>query len=201
MKRYNGYEAKKSTTRELLPAGGYVARIKAAEELSYDWGEVLLLSFDIDEGERKDFFARDYRAQDTEDKKWRGTFRLTEPRDDGSEKDQWAKRAFNNAVAVLEESNQGYRWDWGPIENGDFSQLKGKLVGVLYRNREWEKDGNTGWTTECCTLIPVEDVRQNTFKMPKDKPLSAEKRKEAAAKSGSFVEIVADDLTDDDLPF
>lgn len=199
MKRYTGYEAKKSTSREYLPAGGYVAKIKAAEEISYDWGTVLVLSFDISEGEKKDFFAQDYRSQDTEDKKWRGTFRLTEPRDDGSEKDQWAKRSFNNMVAVLEESNPGYHWDWAPIENGDFSQFKDKAVGVLFRNAEWKnkETGNTGWKTECCTLIPVEDIRQGKFKMPKDKPLSPPKK----AASKNPIDISAEELTDDDLPF
>lgn len=197
MKRYTGYEAKKSTVRELLPAGGYVAKIKAAEELSYDWGTVVLLSFDIAEGGKKDFFATDYRNQDTEDRKWRGTYRLTEPKDDGSERDQWTKRTFNNAVAVLEESNPGYHWDWAPIENGDFSQLKEKTVGVLFRNREWEIDGNSGWTTECCALTSAEDIRQGKFKMPKDKPLSAEKK--AAARNP--IDISAEELTDDDLPF
>ena len=197
MKRYTGYEAKKSESRRTLPAGGYVAKLKAAEEVAYDWGVVLVLSFDIVEGEKKDFFAQDYRSQDTEDKKWRGTYRLTEPRDDGSEKDQWAKRTFNNMTAVLEESNPGYHWDWEPIEKGDFSQLRDKTVGVLFRNKEWEMKGNTGWTTECCALVPAEDIRQENFTMPKDKPLTAEKR--AAAQNP--IDISAEELTDDDLPF
>lgn len=114
-----------------------MARLKAAEEVSYDWGTVLLLSFDIAEGEKKDFFAVDYRSQDTEDKKWRGTFRLTEPKDDGSEKDQWAKRAINNMVAVLEESNPGYHWDWAPIENTD------PYYYTVYCLGEWGVLGST----------------------------------------------------------
>lgn len=200
MKRYQGYEVKKSAPRKLLPVGGYVGQIKAAEELDYDWGTVLLLSFDISEGEHKNFFATDYRDQDQEDKKWRGTFRITEPKDDGSENDKISKRIFNNAVAVLEESNPGYHWDWEPVEQGDFSQLKGKYIGLLYRNREWEKDENTGWTTECCALTTVEDIRNRNFKMPKDKPLSARKRAELK-KGPNSIEIEADELIDDDLPF
>lgn len=95
MKQFSGFEAKKSAgARELLPAGGYVAKILNAEEVSYDWGNVLLISFDILEGQYKDFFAKDYKEQDREDKKWRGTYRLSEPKDDGSEKDGWTKRAF-----------------------------------------------------------------------------------------------------------
>lgn len=68
-----------------------------AKEARYDWGDVLVVSFDILEGEHKGFFAADYKAQDQEDKKWRGTFRITLPKDDGSERDTWTKRGFNNS--------------------------------------------------------------------------------------------------------
>lgn len=74
MKQFSGYEAKKAVTRENLPVGGYVAKILNAEEMSYSWGAVLLISFDIAEGQYKDFFANDYKGQDREDKKWRGTY-------------------------------------------------------------------------------------------------------------------------------
>ena len=190
MKQFSGFESKKSGgAHEPLPAGGYVAKILNVEEVSYSWGSVLLLSFDILEGEFKDFFANDYRSQDREDKKWRGTFRLRIPLDDGSEKDGWTKRAFGNAIWSIEASNPGYHWDWN--EQG----LKGKLLGVLFRNKEWEFNGNTGWTTECCALTSVEDIRNGKFRQPKDKPL---KNKPAETASSGFAEISGDD---GDLPF
>lgn len=168
MKKFAGFEAKKSGgAREILPAGGYVAKILNAEEVSYDWGNVLLISFDILEGDYKDFFATDYKGQDREDKKWRGTYRLSEPKDDGSEKDGWTKRTFGNAIWAIEESNPGYHWNW------DETTMKGKIVGVLFRNREWEMNGNTGWTTECCALTSADDIRNGNFRQPKDKPLKA----------------------------
>lgn len=34
-----------------------------------DWGDVIILSFDIEEGEFKGFFARNYKEQTGEDKK------------------------------------------------------------------------------------------------------------------------------------
>lgn len=167
MKPFTGFEAKKSQGRETLPAGGYVAKILDAKEARYDWGDVLVLSFDILEGEHKNFFAADYKAQDQEDKKWRGTFRITLPKDDGSERDTWTKRGFNNSIWAIEESNPGYKFDW------DEQKFKGKTVGVLFRNREWEMNGSTGWTTECCKLTSVQEIRENAFQTPKDKPLPA----------------------------
>lgn len=191
MKAFNGFEAKRSAAREPLPAGGYVAKIMGAKEETYTWGSVLVISFDIAEGEHKDFFATDYRQNDREDKKWRGTYRLSVPKDDGSEKDGWTKRTFGGAIWAIEESNPGYHWDWNE------AILKGKSVGVLFRNKEWEMNGNTDWTTECCALDSVENIRNNAFKMPKDKPLK-QKTAEGTVNPMEAVESSADD---GDLPF
>ncbi len=188
MKAFNGFEAKKQGgEREKLPAGGYVAKIMNAKEVSYSWGSVLLISFDIVEGEYKDFFRKDYQENTNEDKKWRGTYRLSVPKDDGSKNDEWTKRTFGNAIWAIEDSNSGYAWDWNEAE------LKNKMVGVLFRNREWEMNGNTGWTTECCKLTSVDDIRNEKFKMPKDKPLDKAQQ--------NAVDMMPAANDDDDLPW
>lgn len=188
MKAFNGFEAKKASGgRELLPAGGYVARIMGAEIMTYSWGERLVISFDIAEGDQKEFFANDYRAQDREDKKWRGTYRLNVP-DEKSQYYDGQKRTFGNMVWAAEESNPGYHWDW------DEGTLKGKLIGVLFRNREWEINGRTGWTTECCAVTSVQDIQNGEFKMPRDKPLP----QKAPVRD---VYAAVNDTDDDDLPF
>ena len=79
MKAFVGFKPEKSASREQIPAGGYIAKILNAEEVTYDWGSVLLISFDIAEGDYKGFFKKDYDAQQSEDKKWRGKFRVTWP--------------------------------------------------------------------------------------------------------------------------
>jgi hypothetical protein len=186
MKPYSGYKAEQSKPNVALPAGGYVAKILKAEEVTFDWGNRLVISFDIAEGEHKDHFKANYNNQNGEDKRWKGVYRLTIPKDDGSEKDEWSKRSFNNAMGAIEESNAGYHWDWN--EAG----LKGKVVGVLFRNKEWEFNGRTGWTTECCTMTDVDTIRNNKFSVPKDKPLKSNQAK------GSYTEI---DVEDDELPF
>ena len=193
-------EIKKSvSSSEPLPAGGYVAKIMGAKVEKYSWGEVLIISFDIAEGEYKDFFKNQYRANTNEDKKWKGNFRLTIPQ----ENDQYAesnKRTFGNAIWAIEESNPGYHWAW------DENTLKEKLVGVLFRNREWAIDDKRGWTTECCTFISADEVRSGEFKMPKDKPLSQkeqEKLDKAVDAAGGKTEFkpLIDIEDDDDLPF
>ena len=63
MKAFSGFAPEKPSSREKLPVGGYIAKILDAEEVTYDWGSVLLISFDIAEGNYKDFFKNDYDAQ------------------------------------------------------------------------------------------------------------------------------------------
>ena len=191
MKAFNGLEIKKSVSAsEPLPAGGYVAKILNAKVEEYSWGEVLVISFDVAEGEYKDFFSKQYKENTREDKKWKGNFRLTVP-NEGNQYFDSQKRTFGNAIWAIEESNPSFRWAW------DENALKGKMVGVLFRNFEWSMDdGRSGWSTECCTFVSVEDVRTGNFKQPKDKPL---KRKESYS-SNQFSEMVEIDSTGD-LPF
>ena len=170
-----------------LPVGGYVANIMNAEVKEYSWGDVLVVSFDIAEGEYKDFFANQYKANTNEDKKWKGNFRINVPQ----EGNQWfdsQKRTFGNAIACIEESNSSYHWDW------DEAKLKGKLVGVLFRNFEWEVNGNTGWSTECGTFVSVDDIRNGNFRQMKDRPL---KNKPVEVKPVTNFE----EIFDEDLPF
>lgn len=191
MKKFD-VEIKRSVSgSDPLPVGGYVAKIMNAEvqsgtsEKGYYW-EQLVVSFDIAEGDYKDFFANQYKANTNEDKKWKGNFRINVPQ----EGNQWydsQKRTFGNAIACIEESNNGYHWDW------DEAKLKGKLVGVLYRNFEWEVNGNTGWSTECGTFVGVDDIRNGNFRQMKDRPL---KNKPVETKP-VFEEVVSDE----DLPF
>ena len=190
IKSYNGCKPERTTARETLPAGGYVAKIMDATVISYDWGDVLKVNFDIAEGEYKSFFATDYRNNTNDDKKWRGTYRINIPNESNQYFDS-QRKSFNNLIACLEETNNGFHWAW------DETALKGKGIGVLFRNKEWEYNGSTGWTTECCTVTTAKDIREGNFKMPKDKPLKAK-----AANSGAYSETAFAPVDDDaDLPF
>lgn len=190
IKSYNGFKPERTSTREILPAGGYVAKIMDATVISYDWGDVLKVDFDIAEGEYKGFFATDYRNNTNDDKKWRGTYRINIPNESNQYFDS-QRKSFNNFIACLEETNNGFHWAW------DETALKGKGIGVLFRNKEWEYNGSTGWTTECCAVTTAKDIREGNFKMPKDKPLKAK-----AANTGVNSETTFAPVDDDvDLPF
>lgn len=190
IKSYNGYKPERTTARETLPAGGYVAKIMDATVISYDWGDVLKVDFDIAEGEYKGFFATDYRNNTNDDKKWRGTYRINIPNESNQYFDS-QRKSFNNFIACLEETNSGFHFDW------DESKLKGKGIGVLFRNKEWEYNGSTGWTTECCAVTTAKDIREGNFKMPKDKPLKAKTASTGTYSASAFAPVE----DDSDLPF
>ena len=171
MKPVNNWDqVKAASDRQQLPKGGYVCRIMNSEIKTYNGTkgtfERLEISIDVAEGEFKDFYAADYRGQNQEDKKWRGGLRLYVPKDDGSDMDEWTKSKLKAATNAVEDSNQGYHWDWN--EAG----LKGKLVGCLIRNEEWEYNGRTGWNTKPFKFVPVSDIKNGKFEIPKDKPLN-----------------------------
>ncbi len=200
IKQYNGAKAAKFTSREPLPKGAYVLKIVGAKTEDYDWGQVLILAVDVHEGEYKGFFDRDFKANTNDDRKWRGTYRINVP----NEKNQWfenQQKSFNNLIACLEESNDGYHFDW------DESKLKGKLIGGLWGNVEYNfvnesQKTVTGWRTKCRFVTDIASVREGKFKLPADKPLAnkAESNNIFSAVQGSGIDIVADD-TEDDLPF
>lgn len=170
-----------------IPAGAYIAKILGAQVCDYTWGSQLVISFDIDEGEYKGFFADRYRGDDGENKKWKGVYRLTIPQEGGQYYDSQLKK-FGNALACIEESNIGYSWNW------DENTLKNKRIGVLFRDEEYDIEGRRGWASKCFALLTVDEVLQGKFRIPQPKPL-----KEAPKPVASFDNTTTVD--DDDLPF
>lgn len=165
IKRPNNWnDVKEFTERKKLPVGAYVCRVKKAVIQNNSYGNQLCILFDIVDGEYSGFYAYDYKNNTREDKKWKGVLRLFLPLDDGSENDEWTKSTFKGMVTAFEKSNNGYTWNW------DENSLVGKLVGILFRNEEWEFDGKTGWTARPFRAISVESVQDCDYQIPKDKP-------------------------------
>lgn len=195
MRPFNNYETTQTiSARAQLPVGAYICQILKAEEKVYssskgEWHK-LEVSFDISEGEHKDFYANDYRSQSGEDKKWKGILRMNIPSDDGSDADNWAKRSFKTNILAIEESNNGYHWDWNE------AQLKGKTVGIVFRSEEWEYNGKRGWRTAPFKMVPAADVKSGNIKIPDPKPLNGKAASQAstAADLSDFVEVASADL-------
>lgn len=182
-----------------LPKGGYAVEIKDARVRTgtrRDGGtyEQLEIALDIIEGEYKGHYQMDFKAQRREDKKWRGVLRLFVPSGDGSDQDNLTAGILKASIEAVEDSNPGYHWDW------DEKKLKGKKTGCIFRMEEWAKDGRSGWKAQPFKFIDIEKIRSGEFKVPDDKPLKVDAKRNAAPKSNLDVDF--EDLEDEsDLPF
>lgn len=154
--------------RPKLPVDGYICKIFQANVVDMDYGQQLCLLIDITEGQYAGFYKRDFDASTLADKKWKGVLRLWLPKNDGSEKDEWAKSGLKGFVTSVEKSNPGYIWNW------DEKSLKGKTIGIIFRNEEWEYQGKHGWAVRPFRASSVDTIRNGDFTIPEDKPLKKE---------------------------
>lgn len=174
MKAINGWDKVQGYTggeaQERLPAGGYIGKIIGVKVASYEGAngtfDMLEIALDITEGEFKDFYKKQYEASTLENKKWKGVIRLNIPTEDGSELDAFRQRILKGATDAVEESNSGYRWDW------DESKLKGKKIGFLVRDKQYDYKGKQGFFSDIFALISVEAVREHKYKDPVPKLLN-----------------------------
>lgn len=190
MKPVKGYEEAKAMGegQERLPVDGYIIKILNVEEVDYEWGNVIALSYDIVEGEHAGYYKKNYDMQTQEDKKWKGVHRMNVPKGDGTEKDGWTLSSFKRDIEAFEDSNSGFHWDW------DEQKLKGLVVGAVMQDREYEFNGSSGFWTACHHLTSVERIREGKFKIPKPKMLDRSKVKQA-----DFAPLAEDELSE--LPF
>lgn len=181
-----------SNKPDALPAGVYEAVIKGARVEDTPWGgQRLILALDVTNGEHKGHYQNmfDWEQKNSNySPKWKGTIRQNIPMGDGSEKDSWTQRSFEGLVWALQESNPGYTWDW------DENKLKGLVVGINVRNKEWEYNDMTGWTTEIARLESINEVRAGNVKTAKDKPLPSKPETPAADAANGFTGIEVSDL-------
>jgi len=176
-----------------LPKGGYVCKILGVAINDHGYGDSLDVSCDIVEGEYANYYSNDYKNQQKEDKKWHCTAFVSIPKDDESEHDGWTKRKFKTFTDAVEESNEGYHWNW------DETTLKGKLVGGLFNIREyWGNDNMAKQAINLGGFTSVEKIRSGKFHLPKDKLLDNKSESSTSSKEADTGSL---SITSEDLPF
>ena len=161
----NWDDIKEPVERKKLNIDAAVVRIIKAAVQNNGYGDQLCIVYDIAEGEYSGYYADEFNQNTFANKKWKGVLRLWLPKNDGTEKDEWSKRTLKGFATSVEKSNPGYVWNW------DENSLKNKLLGVLYRNEEWEYEGKTGWAKRPFRAISIDSVREGSFDIPREKPL------------------------------
>lgn len=191
MKPINNWEnIQPPSAIENLPAGAYVCELKKVSvcDNRNGNGQHLKFEFDVCEGEFKDFFAKDYRSQNREDKFWSGVLYQNIP-DESDPKYATKAGFFKRVFDYIEASNPGYRWDWNE------AALKGKKVGITFGEEEkMSQRGNVYTVTKAKDIITVESVRSGNFKMPEKKVLTT-----SAPAFGGLAPVAID--SNSDLPF
>lgn len=192
IKKFGDYEQTKAyTDAETLPKGAYVVKIMGATVEENSNGQYIKIGCDIAEGEFKDFYANQYKQDQREDKKWKCNYLLNVPKDDETQEDGWTKRKFKTFTEALEDSNEGYHFDW------DEKKFKGKLFGGLFNEQEFEKnDGSVGKTVKIGKVISVQALKEGKYKMPEDKILTTTNKN-----SSSDTIMNLPDSLEEELPF
>lgn len=181
-----------------LEPGGYVLKIMAVKVEETQYGVKLAFQFDIAEGEQKGFFKKLYEAtpDDWESKKWKGSYRLKIPKNEGDDaKYRKSVGFFKSQLEAFEKSNNGLKIN--AESEWDEQSLKGKLVGAVFNEKEWSMNGKTGMFTQCKRFMSAEDIRAGKYTIPKADMLDG-KSNEANVSSSTtvdlsdFVEVVDD---------
>ena len=170
MKPIENFESVEAASeRKRLTPGGYICRITKVEDVSDK--EYLRMEYDFADGELKGYW-------DENDERfgWRDSFVR-------SYKDK-AAGFFKQFVQSVEQSNSGFAWKW------EEQALKGKLVGIILSEEEYQKrDGSVGTRLRVSKTTSVDKIRSGDYTVPAKKTLAVNERTTASA------------ISNDDLPF
>lgn len=177
---------------EPLELGGHICKIMKVEETKSSTGkDMLKISIDIAEGRQKDYYAKQYKADTRNPKKWGCiVYQLVEDSDGNT------NRGLKTFIESVAKSNAGFNPD--EIWNDKFGEyFKGKLIGGVFGREQFKtQDGKLKWSTKCINFRDVETIKKGV-PVPEDKYLSGEQ------KSGGDTNFAASfaPIDEDDLPF
>lgn len=169
-----------------LPLGGHVLQVKNAKVDTTTTGkEVLIIQFDIANGEYANFYTDDFqrRFATNPDAKYQGVYRqLTEGN---------SLKFFKGLITAVETSNKGYTWNW------DEKTLKGKFFGGVFGEEQYlNGKGEPKMSTKCFYIRSVDQVLAGV-KVPEPKML-----KTGNGNSGYDVNSFGKDVfPEEEIPF
>lgn len=188
MKKINDWEnIKEADEFTSIKPGGYIAYIKNIQDDTQK--EYLKVSYDIKEGEFKDYYMNLYQSQNF----WGGAFYRSYKEN--------AQSFFKGFITAVEKSNQGYKWDWN--EQG----LKGKLIGIVLQEEEYiPQQGKHAGKVRTRLIVQetrsVDEIRKGNYTVKEKKTLSNKKTSfEEDRKIDEMFDSNSFDITEDDIEF
>lgn len=201
MIRYNNLSKAQTAgqTNRVLPAGGYVAQIQSVAYTESRSGLPMLeIRLEIAEGEYKGIFVSKVQTAGS----WpaNGIFRMLLPADANAPADDWRLQRLKGFLTAVEESNAGFVW------KDDEYALRGKYVGILYRDEEFiGQDGLKHSSAKPAFFCSTQRIRTGNFTIPRPKIIA----ETAVDTPQAFTSVPEDTFTpietavsgDKDLPF
>jgi len=165
MQDYTSY-AKQPSTFDVLPAGGYIAKIIDVDDRTWSGHSepAHLIHMDIAEGEHKGIYKKNNAASDRD--RWL-TYWFAEP---GKGSPEWLLSKVGGIQTSLMESNDN-------VNLSDPHSWKGKYVGVVVGDEEAESSSGTVYTRPyvnyICSTIRIRkgECQPGGYKIPKLKRL------------------------------
>ena len=165
MQDFTAY-AKQPTQFDVLPAGGYIAKIIDVDDRTWSGHSepAHLILMDIAEGEHKGLYKKNNAASDRD--RWL-SYWFAEP---GKSSPEWLLSKVGGIQTSLMESNDGVNLE-------DPHSWKGKLVGVVVGDEEAESNSGTVYTrpyvSYICSTIRIRkgEGQPGGYKVPKLKKL------------------------------
>lgn len=186
MQDYTSY-AKAPLDFDVLPAGGYVAKIIDVDdrEWSNHREQAHLIMMDIAEGEHMALYQKNNKNADKD--RWL-TYWFAEP---DSKSPEWLLSKVGGIQTSLAESNDN-------VDLLDPHKWKGKYIGVVVGDEEAESSTGTVYTRPYVSFVcSTGRIREGKYKIPKLKKLDA-----PAAPSISSADIPDSfSAAEDDIPF
>lgn len=201
------YDTAKSYDSDIarLPVGGYVCEIKKMEETTARTGtKMITVYFDIADGDYIGYYADQYKRDKAyeitsgREAKWRGKYNIFPYTRDGL-----TNPSFKGFLTCVEGSNNGYTVQW-PL---NFDLLKGKKVGLLFREEDSVFDGKKITSVRPCAARTVQCILEEDFTVPKRRDLTPDQESMLSgggtSSAGSAVQefIPVTIAEDDELPF
>lgn len=182
---WNNLESKNYGEFTNIAPGGYICQIlKAEEKKSASGKQMLVIYFDIFEGEYRDFYKRQLKTSTSSDKQWKGKYhQLT----------QGASECyFKGFITSIEKSNQGFIFD------GNENLLKNKMFGGIFAEEEYQKkDGGIATSVKIRYVTTVDKIKNNEYTVPAKKLFNLDNNTSFTSATYSTDNV----LDEDDLPF
>lgn len=174
MKKLDMTNVQEAGESKRLPAGAYICKITNVQDVPNK--EYLKVTYDIAEGEYAGYYTT--LRSDHPDLEWSGAYVKSYK--------TAALPMFKRFCSAISKSNSGFVFDGGSI-NSDESTLKGKVLGLVFREEEYySNSGDIRTRLIVHSEFPVDKLELQ--KVPDVKKLKAETTTAAPA-SNDFMKV------------